>query len=122
MSLTENNETKTTLIRKYEKMYEFLLDASEHFLLQFQSEVDQYLHGAGHDDPNLVAFDVAFRKQQATCAAIQALSDMVEEKEREIAGSDDELADLVDAARREAAEEDEAFLKAAKRKYGGARK
>lgn len=122
MKPNETNETKTTLIRKYEKMYEVLLEAAEHFCLQFQSEADQYLHGAGHDDPNLVAFDVAFRKQQATCAAIQALSDMVEEKEREIAGSDDELADLVDAARREAAEEDEAFLKAAKRKYGGARK
>ena len=47
---------------------------------------------------------------------------MVEDKEREIAGSDDELADLVAAARREAAEDDEAFLKAAKIKYGGARK
>lgn len=122
MKPNETNETKTAIIRKYEKMYEFLLEAAEHFCLQYQSEAYQYLRGAGHDDPNLVAFEVAFRKQQATCAAIQALSDMVEDKEREIAGSDDELADLVDAARREAAEDDESFLKAAKRKYGGARK
>ena len=64
MKPNETNETKTTLIRKYEKMYEFLLEASEHFLLQFQSEADQYLHGAGHDAPNLVAFEVAFSKQR----------------------------------------------------------
>lgn len=116
------NETKTNLIRMYEKMNEVLIEAAEHFFLQYQSEAYQYLHGAGHDDPDLVAFEVSFRKQKATCAAIQALSDMVEDKEREIAGSDDELLDLLRAAHEEEAEEDEAFLKDAKRKYGGARK
>lgn len=122
MKPNETNETKTAIIRKYEKMYEVLLGAAEHFTLQFQSEVDQYLHGDGHDDPNLVAFEVAFRKQKADLAAIQAMIDMVEDKEREIAGSDDELLDLLRAANEEEAEEDEAFLKSAKRKYGGARK
>lgn len=104
---------KVSLIKQYEKMIDVLDEALQNFKLQYQNTIE--------NAPNRVAVEVAIREQQVILSAIADLVEMVEAKELEIAG-DESLEDLVVAAHREAKEDDEAFLKDAKRKYGGARK
>ena len=104
---------KVSLIKQYEKMMGVLDEALQNFKLQYQNIIE--------NAPNRVAVEVAIREQQGILSAIADLVEMVETKEMEIAG-DESLEDLVVAALREEREEDEAFFKDAKRKYGGARK
>ena len=114
MTLTERPmNDKVSLIKQHEKMMGVLDEALQNFKLQYQLLIE--------NAPNRVAVEVAIREQQATLSAIADLVEMVETKEMEIAG-DESLEDLVVAALREEREEDEAFFKDAKRKYGGARK
>ena len=104
---------KVSLIKQHEKMMGVLDEALQNFKLQYQLLIE--------NAPNRVTVEVVIREQQSTLSAIADLVEMVETKEMEIAG-DESLEDLVVAALREEREEDEAFFKDAKRKYGGARK
>ena len=104
---------KVSLIKEHEKMIDVLDEALQNFKLQYQNIIE--------NAPNRVAVEVAIREQQATLSAIADLVEMVANKELEIAG-DESLEYLIFLAHREAKEDDEAFLKDAKRKYGGARK
>lgn len=104
---------KVSLIKQHEKMMGVLDEALQNFKLQYQNIIE--------NSPNRVAVEVAIREQQSILSAVADLVEMVETKELEIAG-DESLEDLIILAHREAKEDDEAFLKDAKRKYGGARK
>ena len=114
MTLTERPmNDKVSLIKQHEKMIDVLDEALQNFKLQYQNIIE--------NAPNRVAVEVAIREQQAILSAIADLVEMVADKELEIAG-DESLEYLIFLAHREAKEDDEAFLKDAKRKYGGARK
>ena len=114
MTLTERPmNDKVSLIKQHEKMIDVLDEALQNFKLQYQNIIE--------NAPNRVAVEVAIREQQAILSAIADLVEMVADKELEIAG-DESLEYLIFLAHREAKEDDEAFLKGAKRKYGGARK
>lgn len=114
MTLTERPmNDKVNLIKQHEKMMDVLDEALQNFKLQYQNIIE--------NAPNRVAVEVAIREQQVILSAIADLVEMVATKELEIAG-DESLEYLIFLAHREAKEDDEAFLKDAKRKYGGARK
>ena len=114
MTLTERPmNDKVSLIKQHEKMIDVLDEALQNFKLQYQNIIE--------NAPNRVAVEVAIREQQAILSAIADLVEMVADKELEIAG-DESLEYLIFLAHREAKEDDEGFLKDAKRKYGGARK
>ena len=114
MTLTERPmNDKVSLIKQHEKMIDVLDEALQNFKLQYQNIIE--------NAPNRVAVEVAIHEQQAILSAIADLVEMVADKELEIAG-DESLEYLIFLAHREAKEDDEAFLKDAKRKYGGARK
>lgn len=104
---------KVSLIKQHEKMLDVLDEALLNLKLQYQNTIE--------NAPNRVAVEVAIREQQSILSAIADLVEMVQTKELEIAGAED-LHDLVADAHREEQEDDEAFLKDARRKYGGARK
>ena len=114
MTLTERPmNDKVSLIKQHEKMLDVLDEALQNFKLQYQNIIE--------NAPNRVAVEVAIREQQAILSAIADLVEMVANKELEIAG-DESLEYLIFLAHRESKEDDEAFLKDAKKKYGGARK
>ena len=114
MTLTERPmNNKVSLIKQHEKMIDVLDEALQNFKLQYQNIIE--------NAPNRVAVEVAIREQQAILSAIADLVEMVANKELEIAG-DESLEYLIFLAHREAKEEDEDFLKDARRKYGDARK